>query len=99
MYFSQDGNTVGACGLREDWLRRRRAIINREAEMQDRESQSDVNPGNVERKLDEAPVEREGLQGGGGVEREGMQDGEVEREGLRGGPVTERERTDDGSGR
>lgn len=63
---------------------------------QDRESQSDVNPGNVERRLDEAPVEREGLQSGGGVEREGTQDGDVEREGLRGGPVTEREREDGG---
>jgi hypothetical protein len=73
---------------------------------QDRESQSDVNPGNVERRMDEAPVEREGLQGGGGVEREGTQDGAVEREGtqdgaveregLGDGPVTERERQDGG---
>jgi hypothetical protein len=62
---------------------------------QDRESQSDVNPGNVERQLDEAPVEREGLQGGS-VEREGTQEGDVEREGLRGGPVLEREREDGG---
>jgi len=60
--------------------------------MQDRESQSDVNPGIVEKRLDDAPVEREGLQGSGGAEREGTQGGEVEREGLRGGPVTERER-------
>ena len=74
---------------------------------QDRESQSDMNPGNVERRLDEAPVERaglqggggaerEGLQGGGGVEREGTEGGDVEREGLRGGPVMEREREDGG---
>lgn len=63
---------------------------------EDRESQSDVNPGNVERRLDEAPVEREGVQGGGGVEREGTQGGDVEREGMRGGPVTEREREDGG---
>lgn len=62
--------------------------------MQDRESQSDVNPGNVERDLDDAPVEREGMQGGG-VEREGTQD-PAEGEGLRGGPVTERERADGG---
>jgi hypothetical protein len=60
--------------------------------MQDRESQSDVNPGIVEQELDEAPVEREGMQGSGGVEREGTQDGE----GLRGGPITERERPDGG---
>lgn len=60
--------------------------------MQDRESQSDVNPGIVEQGLDNAGVEREGLQGSGGVEREGLQgDG-----GLRGGPVTERERPDGG---
>lgn len=49
---------------------------------QDREGQSDVDPGNVERRPDEAPVEREGLQGGGGVERQAMQGGDVEREGL-----------------
>jgi hypothetical protein len=64
--------------------------------MQDRESQSDVNPGLVEQRLDEAPVEREGMQGSGGVEREGTQGGEVEGEGMRGGPVTERERPDGG---
>lgn len=64
--------------------------------MQDRESQSDVNPGIVEQELDDASVEREGMQGGGGTEREGTQGGEVEREGLRGGPVTERERPDGG---
>ena len=63
--------------------------------MQDQESQSDVNPGRVEQRLDEAGVEREGMQGGE-VEREGMQGGEVEREGLRGGPVTEREGPDGG---
>jgi hypothetical protein len=52
--------------------------------MQDRESQSDVNPGIVEQGLDDAGVEREGLQGSGGDE------------GLRGGPITERERPDGG---
>lgn len=62
--------------------------------MQDRESQSDVNPGNVERALDEAGTEREGMQGGG-VEREGTQ-GDADGEGLRGGPVTGREREDGG---
>lgn len=61
--------------------------------MQDRESQSDVNPGVVEQGLDDAPVEREGMQGSGGAEREGTQGGD---EGLRGGPVTERERPDGG---
>ena len=61
--------------------------------MQDRESQSDVNPGIVEQELDEAPVEREGMQGGGGVEGEGTQGGG---EALRGGPVIERERPDGG---
>ena len=63
--------------------------------MQDEESQSDVNPGLVEQRLDEAPVEREGASAEG-VEREGLQGGEVEREGLGGGPVTEREREDGG---
>jgi hypothetical protein len=53
--------------------------------MQDRESQSDVNPGRVEQRLDEAPVEREGMQGGGGVEREGTQGDEPERERLQHG--------------
>lgn len=61
--------------------------------MQDRESQSEVNPGIVEQGLDDASVEREGMQGSGGVEREGTQGGD---EGLRGGPVTERERPDGG---
>ena len=61
--------------------------------MQDRESQSDVNPGIVEQGLDEASTEREGMQGSGGVEREGTQG---EGDGLRGGPVTERERPDGG---
>ncbi|HST62791.1 MAG TPA: hypothetical protein VLK84_29060 [Longimicrobium sp.] len=60
--------------------------------MQDRESQSDVNPGIVEQDLDDAPVEREGMQGSGGVEREGTQGDD----GLRGGPITERERPDGG---
>jgi hypothetical protein len=66
-----------------------------EAAMQDPESQSDVNPGMVEQRMDEAPVEREGVSAGG-VERDGTQGGEVEREALRGGPVTEREREDGG---
>ncbi len=60
--------------------------------MQDRESQSNVNPGIVEQDLDDASVEREGMQGSGGVEREGTQGDE----GLRGGPITERERPDGG---
>lgn len=64
--------------------------------MQDRESQSDVNPGIVEQRLDDAPMEREGMQGSRGVERESMHGGEVEHEGMRGGPVTQRERTDGG---
>ena len=63
--------------------------------MQDEESQSDVNPGMVQQRLDEAPVEREG-DSAGGVEREGLQGGDVEREGLRGGPVIDREREDGG---
>jgi hypothetical protein len=70
---------------------KRPIITHTEADMQDRDSQSDVNPGSVERDLDDAPVEREGMQGGG-VEREDTQ----EDEGLRGGPVTERERADGG---
>ena len=53
--------------------------------MQDLESQSDVNPGRVEQRLDDAPLEREGMQGSGGVEREGTQGGEVERESLQPG--------------
>lgn len=63
--------------------------------MQDEESQSDVNPGMVEQRLDEAPVEREGASAEG-VEREGLQRGGVEREGLGGGSGTEREREDGG---
>lgn len=59
--------------------------------MQDRESQGDVNPGNVEQQMDDAPVEREGVSAGG-VERES---GEGD-EGLRGGPIVERERADGG---
>lgn len=50
--------------------------------MQDREAQSDVNPGRVERGLDAAPT-----QGAANSENEG----------LRGGPVTEREREDGGA--
>ena len=61
-------------------------ITHTEAEMQDPESQSDVNPGMVEQRMDEAPVEREDVSAGGMVEREE----------LRGGPVTEREREDGG---
>lgn len=61
--------------------------------MQDRESQSDVNPGIVEQELDDASVEREGMQGSGGVEREGTQGGGQE---LRGEPGTGRERPDGG---
>jgi hypothetical protein len=49
--------------------------------MQDREAQSDVNPGRVERGLDAAPTQ--------GAEN-------TENEGLRGGPVMEREREDGG---
>lgn len=58
---------------------------------------NDSNPGMVERELDETPMEgqsmeREGmggmdrdhLQGGGSVEREGMQGGELERDGMGG---------------
>jgi hypothetical protein len=62
------------------------------------------NPGNVERELDETPVERENMsdrgtgmdrdamQGGGSVEREGMQGtGGTERENASGGGSVERE--------
>ena len=66
--------------------------------MQDRESQSDVNPGVVQQRLDEANVEREGAQDGRGVEREGTQGGGVEREGSTGGDV-EREGLRGGPGR
>lgn len=66
----------------------------------------EMNPGMVERQLDEMPMEghsasdresmpgmeREGLQGGGSVEREGMQgDGGMERESMQDGSGTERE--------
>lgn len=61
--------------------------------MQDRESQSDVNPGIVEQGLDDAGTEREGMQGG--AQREGSQQG-AEPEGMRGGPILERERPDGG---
>jgi hypothetical protein len=97
MYLSHLGNAMrwGSCGLPlatgGDPLKRP-IIRYTEADMQDRESQRDVNPGNVERDLDDAPVEREGMQGG---QREGAQNG-AEDEGLRGGPVTERERADGG---
>jgi hypothetical protein len=54
---------------------------------------NDSNPGMVERQMDETPMEgsgteRESMQGGGSVEREGMQGtggGSVEREGMEGG--------------
>jgi hypothetical protein len=95
--FFRSGNIVAleplgpaACERAGDALKRP-IITQTEADMQDRESQRDVNSGNVDRHLDEGPVEREGLQRGG-VEREGMQ----EDEGLRGGPVTERGRADGG---
>ena len=54
--------------------------------MSDQDSQNQSNPGIVEKQLDEAPVEREGLQGGG-VERDGVQRGDVEREGPQRGDV------------
>jgi hypothetical protein len=50
--------------------------------MADRESQSEVNPGRVERGLDAAPTQ--------GAEN-------TENQGLRGGPVMEREREDGGA--
>jgi hypothetical protein len=69
--------------------------------------QNESNPGMVERQLDETPMEgqtgsnrgmeREGLQGGGSVEREGMQDGSVEREGMQGGEM-DRDAMQDGGG-
>jgi hypothetical protein len=71
--------------------------------MQDRESQSDVNPGIVEQGLDDAGARREAMQGsdapregtqGGDGRREAMQGGDSE--GIRGGPITERERPDGG---
>jgi len=53
---------------------------------------NDSNPGMVERQMDETPMEgsgmdRDSMQGGGPVEREGMQGtgGSVERENLQGG--------------
>ena len=54
---------------------------------------NDSNPGMVERQMDETPMEgsgteRDSMQGGGSVEREGMQGtggGSVERENLEGG--------------
>lgn len=58
------------------------------------ESQESVNPGMVERRLDETPVEREDMAGSpGGVEREGMSDGgdPVERESASGGGDVERD--------
>lgn len=54
------------------------------------EDQESVNPGMVERQLDETPVEREDMAGSsGGVERENLSDG---------GGSTERENMSDGGG-
>ena len=54
------------------------------------------NPGNVEREMDEAPVERENM-GGGGMDRDAMQGGgSVEREGVQRTGGTERESTGGG---
>ena len=51
------------------------------------ENQESVNPGVVERQLDETPVEREDMAGSPGVERENMSGGggSVERENAPGG--------------
>ena len=62
------------------------------------------NPGMVERQMDETPMEgggmdRDSMQDGGSVEREGMQGtggGSVEREGMQGGGSVEREGLDEG---
>src|SRR5215213_3073458 len=56
------------------------------------------NPGNVEREMDETPVEREGMSDRGtGTDRDSMQGGgSVEREGMQGTPGTERENMGDG---
>lgn len=54
------------------------------------------NPGNVERELDETPVENLGDRGTG-MDRDAMQGGgSVEREGMQGTPATERENTGGG---
>jgi hypothetical protein len=59
--------------------------------------QNESNPGMVERQLDETPMEgqsdggRESLQGGGSVEREGMQGGSVERDAMQDGGGMERD--------
>jgi hypothetical protein len=45
--------------------------------MQDRESQSDVNPGIVEQRMDDAPTEQEGLRGGPVTERERPDGGQI----------------------
>lgn len=61
-------------------------------------NQNESNPGRVEHRLDETPVEREGMQGGSteresmhgagrGVERENLPGGGMEREGMQGGEV------------
>jgi hypothetical protein len=89
MYLSRNGNTLlrliaivsayGA-GLRlatGGGSSKARIITHTEAEMQGRESHSDVNPGNVERELDDAPVEREGLRGGPVTEREREDGGQI----------------------
>lgn len=98
MWLSQNGNAPGLSLATARALWKRKIITRMEVAMQDEESQSDVNPGLVEQRMDEAPVEHGGASAGG-VEREGMQDGEVERETLRNGPVAEPEREDDGSSR
>src|SRR5688572_14093408 len=52
---------------------------------------NESNPGMVEQRLDETPVEREDMQGAG-LEREGLQDGSTERESMHGaGREVERE--------
>ena len=62
--------------------------------MQDREAQSDVNPGRVERGLDAAPT-----QGAENTENEGLRDGPgMEREGEDGGQITPREDPASGGG-
>jgi hypothetical protein len=54
-------------------------------------NQNESNPGLVEQRLDETPVEREGMQGAG-LEREGLQGGSTERESMHGaGREVERE--------
>lgn len=54
--------------------------------MQDRESQSSVNPGKVEQRLDEAPVEGEELRGGPVTEREREDGGQITQREVFDGP-------------